>query len=203
MTIQADRKVGPKGLAAKEALARATLRLIQAQGYHGTGVAEVAASSGVSKGSLFFHYPDGKDQLAVAAIDLAEADISHLLRSAAASATTLVDAIATVLETLAADLIASDFTTGCPVAVVTIESGGSNERLRDACVRAYDSWVEPVREMLASHGFPAETAAPLASTIVSLVEGAMVTSRARRDTAPLRDAQLMLGMLLAANGEAS
>ena len=46
----------------------ATARLLQQQGYNATGVNEIVARSGAPKGSLYFHFPGGKEELAMQAM---------------------------------------------------------------------------------------------------------------------------------------
>src|SRR4051812_32756368 len=49
-------------------LIEAALLLFRRHGYHGVGVSEILAQSGVSKGSLYHHFADGKQELGVAVV---------------------------------------------------------------------------------------------------------------------------------------
>ena len=48
----------------RERMVEATARLIARQGYHATGVAQVLTESEAPRGSLYFHFPEGKQQMA-------------------------------------------------------------------------------------------------------------------------------------------
>src|SRR4051794_24575253 len=47
-----------------------TARLLQLRGCPGTGLNEILAESGPPRGSLYFHFPGGKDQLVIEATRL-------------------------------------------------------------------------------------------------------------------------------------
>ena len=48
-------------------LVGAAARLFQRQGYSGTGLRQILQESGAPRGSLYFHFPGGKEQLATEA----------------------------------------------------------------------------------------------------------------------------------------
>ena len=54
--------------------------LFRAQGYHATGLNQVLAEGGLPKGSLYFHFPGGKDQLVVEATRAAVEETTAALR---------------------------------------------------------------------------------------------------------------------------
>ena len=59
---------------ARERILRAAIRLFQQRGFHGVGLAEILAEADAPKGSLYHHFPRGKAQLAIAAIEAIAAD---------------------------------------------------------------------------------------------------------------------------------
>ncbi len=54
-------------------------KLLQKQGYHGTGLNEVIQVSGSPKGSIYHHFPGGKEALAVAAIQWTQEQVHTYL----------------------------------------------------------------------------------------------------------------------------
>ena len=96
----------------------ATLELIQTRGYHGTGLAHITAGAAAPRGSLYFHFPGGKDELVAAALDRVGAEFTGLLESLIAGGADAGTVVAAVFDDLAARLDSSGFATGCAIASV-------------------------------------------------------------------------------------
>ena len=63
----------------RERLIRAAVFLFQNQGYHGAGLAAILARARAPKGSLYHHFPGGKEDLAIAAVDWLGAEVDGFL----------------------------------------------------------------------------------------------------------------------------
>lgn len=174
-----------KGDLTKARLAESMLELIQTSGYSGTGLNAVIEHAAAPKGSIYFHFPDGKEGLGVAAVDLAATQFQALIAEAAASAGGAAQAARAAIEALATIVSESDYRLGCPVSVVTLEMGAESERLRQACASAFESWIAPTTALLVSEGIDVDSARALATVVVSTIEGAVIVSRATRSTRPL------------------
>ncbi|NUT51890.1 MAG: TetR/AcrR family transcriptional regulator [Saccharothrix sp.] len=179
------------------------LELIQRHGYSGTGLNTVVEHAGAPKGSLYFHFPRGKEELGEKAVELAAARFGSLVADSALSSATPVEVLRRVIDELARMLADGDFQLGCPVSVVTLEMGAQSERLRDACANAFESWIVPVSELLEGQGRPRPAARALATAVVSMVEGAVIVSRAQRSVEPLHCAAEAITVLLEQDAEAS
>ncbi len=185
-----------KGNLTKARLAESMLALIQTNGYSGTGLNAVVEHASAPKGSIYFHYSDGKEGLGVAAVELAAKQFESLIVQAVGSAGSAGEAARTVIESLAAIVSESGFRLGCPVSVVTLEMGAENERLRQACVRAFESWIAPTSAFLEANGLDVAAARSLATVIVSTIEGAVIVSRAMQSTQPLLSAAIIVEELV-------
>src|SRR3712207_744762 len=92
--------------------------LFRRQGYAATGVAQVIEESATPKGSFYFNFPGGKEELGTEALRLGG---SQLRAGIAALAQRIEDPAAFVralADGLAAGLEESDFEQGCPIATV-------------------------------------------------------------------------------------
>jgi TetR/AcrR family transcriptional repressor of lmrAB and yxaGH operons len=171
-----------KGARTSARLAESMLELIQTRGYSGTGLNTVVAHAHAPKGSLYFHFPGGKEALGEKAVALAAERFRAMIPAdgtPGAVVRRVLDALVTMLEE-------GDYQMGCPVSVVTLEMGVESDRLRAACAAAFESWVAPLAALLVSHGRTHAEARALATATVGMVEGAVIMSRAQRSTAPLR-----------------
>ncbi|MBO1738006.1 TetR/AcrR family transcriptional regulator [Leifsonia sp. TF02-11] len=177
-----------KGDLTKARLAESMLELIQTSGFSGTGLNAVIEHASAPKGSIYFHFPDGKEGLGLAAVELATTQFEELIAAAAASAGSAAEAARAVIGAVATIVEESDFRLGCPVSVVTLEMGAESERLRQACATAFESWIAPTAALLEADGVGAEESRSLATVVVSMIEGAVIVSRATRSVQPLLSA---------------
>ncbi|WP_433190543.1 TetR/AcrR family transcriptional regulator [Actinoallomurus sp. CA-150999] len=185
-----------KGERTSARLVESMLELMQARGYSGTGLNTVVEHSGAPKGSLYFHFPEGKEALGEKAVELAADRFRTLFAETAGDAASPGELLRRVVDVLIELLTDSDFQLGCPVSVVALEMGAHSERLRTACAVAFESWIGPVTEYLVGRGHPRPAARSLATAVVSGLEGAMIVSRARRDVEALHSAAQVLGDLV-------
>lgn len=188
--------VTTKGAQTRARLVESMLELIQTRGYRGTGLTTVAQHSRAPKGSLYFHFPEGKEELGEQAVELAAERFRALLAETAPAAESPGAVLRQVVDVVAGILTDSDYRLGCPVSVVTLETGAESERLRTACAAAFMSWTEPLTDYLVGCGHARPAARALATTVVSTLEGAVIVSRAQREVEALHNAAQVLGVLL-------
>jgi TetR/AcrR family transcriptional regulator, lmrAB and yxaGH operons repressor len=184
-----------KATDSKEKTLAAAALLFRRRGFHGTALHDVLAAAGSPRGSLYFHFPGGKEQIGEAALDLAgEAVRSKIARAAEASpnAETFLTGIA---RAMAADLEQSDFCNGCPIATTALETAAQSDVLRAAARRAFQSWEQEVARGLTRFGAKPDDAAISATTILSQIEGALLLARTYRSIEPLRRAEAAVKLL--------
>ncbi|WP_159941696.1 MULTISPECIES: TetR/AcrR family transcriptional regulator [unclassified Nocardiopsis] len=188
--------MGTKGAATRARILDGARELLEVHGYSGTGLNQVLAASGAPRGSLYFHFPGGKDELVTAALEAAGAEIDALAREISAGAADAVGLVQGVIDLFANRMEASDFTRGCPVAATALDAAATNDTVYAACRRAYASWHRTLAERLAAEGRTPEAAGADAWAALSLLEGALLLARATRDRAPLDHARNTVTRLL-------
>ncbi|WP_232661486.1 TetR/AcrR family transcriptional regulator [Pseudonocardia sp. TRM90224] len=170
--------------------------LFQAQGYHATGLNQIVAAGKAPKGSLYFHFPGGKEQLAAEAMQQAAETVRARLEEIAAAAPDAATAIGAAVDLLGTALVESDFRGGCPLAAVAQDAGPEAPLIAAACSAGYASWRASIAGLLERHGASAERAEGLAMVVLSLIEGALLLAKTDRDIAPVRAARAHLMTLL-------
>lgn len=173
---------------------RTAASLFRAQGYHATGLNQVLAEGGLPKGSLYFHFPGGKEQLAVESMQLSGKELGAAIAAALASSPEPATALDHILGLLGEHLVATDFREGCPVATVALDAAAQSEPIRAACAGVYDSWQDLVAQHLRVAGLPDPDG--LATVLVAAVEGSILLARTRRDITPLQTVGTHLRALL-------
>jgi len=159
--------------------------LLRRQGYHGTGLTQVIEHSGAPRGSVYFLFPGGKEQIAVAAVDDWAEELDALLHKTRDMSPSARAWITTLAGHFSADLRSSDFTEGLPVTTVTLDSVPASPALTVACRSAYERWLTTLASGLQTYAVPAAQARTLATLLLAALEGAAVLCRAYRSTEPL------------------
>jgi TetR/AcrR family transcriptional repressor of lmrAB and yxaGH operons len=169
----------------RDAFIETTGQLLRRQGYAGTGLNEIVARSGAPKGSLYFHVPGGKEQLAVAAMQRTGEQLRAAIAGILGSSEELGEALARLIDALAEGLERSGYRDGCPIATITLEAAGDSEPVRTAAAMTFASWLEVLQKRLRRAGFSPSEATQRALLVLSSIEGALILARASRDRASL------------------
>ncbi|WP_433723001.1 TetR/AcrR family transcriptional regulator [Nocardia sp. CA-129566] len=173
--------------------------LVEANGYHGTGLKQVLELAEAPRGSLYHHFPGGKDELVGEALTVAGREVDRIVAELALTAQTPGDLVRAVLAALGDRMVAADYSKGCPVATVALEVAASNEDLQPICGGIYASWQQALADALRVDGRDPVEAEELAATALALIEGALVLARASRSRAPIDQVGRRIGKLLAAD----
>lgn len=169
----------------RERIVRATSRLMQRQGYEGTGLKDISREAEATLGSVYHFFPGGKVDLAVEAIGHGDREFADLLRTAMESEDDPAEAMVACARELATGMRDSEWMDGCPVTTTALASARRLPQVRDAAERAFANWHGIVRDRLTAAGMDDDTASDLAHTVVSTFEGAEMTAQITRSTTPL------------------
>jgi TetR/AcrR family transcriptional regulator, lmrAB and yxaGH operons repressor len=179
---------------AKQRMVQAARQLIRERGYHATAISDVLERSGAPRGSVYFHFPDGKPQLAAEAADAhAHEQVQYIDRAAeqADSAAGLVEAY---LDLAREGMVSSDYTRGCGIAPLVTEATEQESTEVGAASRR---GLSVITDRLAFHfvefGLDGPSARLLADAVLAGVEGALVTARAQRSPSPFDAVRTVIG----------
>ncbi|MFD8116251.1 TetR/AcrR family transcriptional regulator [Streptomyces microflavus] len=184
----------------RERIVVAAARLLQRQGYVGTGIKQIATESQSTLGSIYHFFPGGKEAVAVAAIRYSDQEFAALLKGALDGEADPAEAVLSCTRQLASGLRESGWVDGCPVTAAALETLGADSDIQQACADALNSWERLVLDKLVGCGFPAQDARELATTVISAVEGAEVTAQVNRSEEPLLAAGRQLARLIRSYG---
>ncbi|MBZ9679858.1 MULTISPECIES: TetR/AcrR family transcriptional regulator [unclassified Mesorhizobium] len=163
----------------------ATALLLRRRGYHGTSLNDILSASGAPRGSLYFHFPGGKDQLVIEVTRASVAEVTERLGEALAAERDPAVAVHHIYQSVGRMLEDNGFSLGCPVAPVVLDSPGDVPDLVELCRSAFEQWIGLLREAFVRAGVPERRAQALALLVESSLEGLMVIARATRDRSSL------------------
>lgn len=185
----------PRPDRSRAALIDKAATLFRRQGYAATGLSQILDEANVKPGSLYHHFPQGKQQLAAAVVDQAGAGIEQLLRRLFATTRPAADIVDRWIDVLAAGL-AGDQRDGCPIEPLATEAVHANPAVRDAAARAFGGWCSAIEDRLRNDGWSDVQAGQVALAVISLIEGALILSRTTGDAAALNAAKVAARALL-------
>jgi len=176
----------------------AAANLLRRHGYNGTALSDILAAAGSPRGSLYFHFPKGKEEIAVAALAFAADAVRQAIAGAAKTSKSADEFLIRILRGMAADLERSHFKEGCPIAPTALEVSGASEPLTTAARSAFQGWEEEIAAGLQSFRFTPERAKLLATVALSQFEGALLLARTYQNLEPMQRAEESIKILVCA-----
>lgn len=165
----------------RERMVESAARLLAERGYEATSVMDVIEGARAPRGSIYHHFPGGKDQLIGEAIRWqSDRAVALLDTLAGRSAPDVVDGFVQLWRTL---LTRTTFSVGCSLVGVTVS--GSNREQRGDAGAAFQRWISRLGQLLVDGGIPADRAEGAAIMVIAGTEGAVVMARALRSLGPL------------------
>lgn len=180
----------------------ATITALERHGVAGMSFTEVLRASGAARGAIYHHFPGGKRQLVCeAAEQYAQRVRENLAALPGETPAAVADAFFAAVRPVVA---ASAEGAGCAVAAVALDAdldppsnGDGNAdhddedpavRLRGLAATAFEDWSDQLARRFADAGLPEERARDLATTLITVLEGAHVLCRAAGNLEPFERA---------------
>lgn len=169
--------------------------LLGARGVAGVTVDAVLAHSGAPRGSVYHHFPGGRDELLLAGLDRAGEVISAKLDTALAEGDPHA-AVASFVRFWKRQLLGSDFGSGCGVLAVVVDRRPDVPEALVGAQIIFERWHLAITDLLVEEGCETSRARRIATLMVAAIEGAIVLCRARGDVTPLDDVGAEIDILL-------
>lgn len=163
-----------------------TCELLELQGYHATGLNQIIKESGSPKGSLYYHFPGGKEELAIESINRVAAIVLNRIRENLAQIEDAAEAIYQFIVNVAANVELSGFKAGGPITTIALETASTNDRLREECQRIYSEWQAVFADKLRAGGISDDQAERTALLVIAALEGGIILCRTNRSREPLK-----------------
>lgn len=159
------------------------LALLRERGANGVTLDAVLAHSGAPRGSIYHHFPGGRDRLIVEAAALGGDMVADIVESADDPRSALTGLVAFWKQLLCE----SDFRAGCPIVALAVDG---RDRIPEAAALTRDTFERVAAALIArlrESGATDEQARSSANVAVAALEGAVILCRVQRSTRPLDD----------------
>ena len=174
----------------------AAAKLFRQQGYHGTALHDILAAGGSPRGSLYFHFPGGKEEIGQAALTLAGEAVRQAIAGAAEASDNAEIFLVRIVRGMAADLERSDYKEGCPIATTALETAAQSDALGAATRGAFQKWENEIKRGLERFGITSGDAGLAATMVLSQLEGALLLARTYRSLDPIHRAEQAVKLLV-------
>jgi AcrR family transcriptional regulator len=174
----------PKRTDSKDRMIVAARRLFREHGYMGTALSDVVSESAAPRGSVYFHFPGGKEELATEVALVHAADAITRINRAAAATSTAAELITAVIGRERDDLVSSNYHEGCAMAPLVIETAPASAGLSDVTRRGFTDIIAALAARLAEKDVPHDRAVELATSAVTSIQGALILGRVMRSPDP-------------------
>jgi len=169
----------------RQRIVEAGAELLRVKGYTGTGVKEIVALAQAPFGSLYHHFPGGKEQLGEEVVRWSGRMYGMLGPAVFDPAPDVVSGVRDFFAGAADHLEETDWRDACPIATVALEVASTSEPLRIATADVFTSWIDGLAPRFAAAGIPEPRSRELAIAMIAGLEGAFVLARAWRSKEPL------------------
>jgi TetR/AcrR family transcriptional repressor of lmrAB and yxaGH operons len=180
MTIVIVKRKVQMARGVRDRMVASAVALLARRGLQATSFSEVLEHSGAPRGSVYHHFPEGKNQMIDSALDAAGATAIELLdRKAGEPAEEITSWFLHIWREV---LIRGKFEAGCAVLAVAVAA--ETPELLEHTARVFRTWRRRIAELLVEGGLAPDDAARFAAVLVASCEGAVVLARAEQSLEP-------------------
>jgi TetR/AcrR family transcriptional regulator, lmrAB and yxaGH operons repressor len=160
--------------------------LFQQKGYRGVGLNEIINACGISKGALYHHFPEGKEELLIACLQSLDDAITEDIAVIFGRYPTTLEATKAMIAKLIANFETDGTITGYTFSSIVSEMATLSDPVRMACAGLYQRMQDIYLDKLVKDGFSKEMADSIALMMIASIEGAMMLCLTQKSSNPLK-----------------
>ena len=164
----------------RDRMVDSAVALLRERSSAGVTIDAVLAHSGAPRGSMYHHFPQGRDQLVREGVERAGRHVTRLIADCDGSPGQVVDQLLEFWEHV---LEETDHQAGCPVVALTVDADDAGRRV---VKEVFGRWHAGLLDAFNCNGIAPERADRLATLVIAAGEGAVLMCRAERTAEPLR-----------------
>jgi len=170
----------------KDRMVQAAEALFARRGYDGVALLDVMNKAGTPRGSIYYHVPNGKVEVAIGVAHKVADEQERRVFSLGQKHREPAAFLQAVVDHHIDKLVKSGYQEGCAVVGITVSLDTDSVELRTAVAEAFTRWIGAISQVLREQGLGVAASRDLATAVVSGIEGAEVISRATGNSASLK-----------------
>jgi len=159
--------------------------LFQQKGYKGVGLNEILKECKITKGSLYHHFPNGKEELLLACLQSMKETITTEVEDIYKEIPNALEATKKMIDRLVSEYDREGTIAGYTFSSMVSEMASLNEPVRNACSSLYKKIQEILSNRLIEDGFSKGKADSLALAVIACIEGALMLCLTQQSSEPL------------------
>lgn len=161
---------------AKNELIEIASNLFAKKGYNATGLSEIISESGITKGGLYYHFPGGKEELAIEALRYSESKIVEHLQTIISSNENPYEAIAANYRNMADEIDQNKTLQDMSIGLIALETYGSNDKIREVCDHIFNHIKKIYYDSFIRYGYDEKRAEEMSEMVYAMTEGGLLIS---------------------------
>lgn len=173
--------------------------LFSRKGFYGAGLNELLSACDIPKGSFYYYFPQGKNQLAMEVLQMAYEKMEQSIRKNFTSHATAVSSFDHMVSRHIEILYQKKETYyySLLLSLIGIESVFMDDKkINDGVKKIYQRWQKLYEDKLAASGYGKEQASQLAQIMFSIVHGTLISSWIKQDNEDLKKVKAYLPHIL-------
>ena len=172
--------------------------LFQQKGYKSVGLNEILKACNVTKGALYHHFPNGKEELLIACLHALNEAITTDIEAIFREHLSTKEATQSMIDKLIHNLETDGTITGYTFSSIVSEMATVSEPVRSVCSALYEKIQHIYCAKLVAEGFSKESASAIALLMTASIEGAMMLCLTQKSTDPLKTIAKLLPNIIKA-----
>lgn len=188
----------PDAPGSRQRMIEAAIELMRGAGLSGAGINEIVRASGAPKGSVYHHFPAGKQQIVAEALTDYSGRVMAFIDAALASRDAAADKVVALFGAFGRRVETGAFRRSCAFGAVCLDLDEDLDGLRGLIADAFDDWAR----LIARHFDlgDARRTRSFAGLVLTAIEGAYVRARAEQSSRPFIEAGAWLAELVSPPG---
>lgn len=160
-------------------------KLFFEKGYYGLSLQELVKRCDIPKGSFYYYFPDGKNQLLCEVVERTYKNMEKAILTRLLIKDNAVDSFVNMVDFHASTIEGKKYSGSLMMTMVAIESLHLNERAHEVCRNVYEQWQNLYYDKLVEYGYEARIARQKSQVLFAVIHGSIISSFVKQSNVDL------------------